>query len=72
MTTAYWRHKERLYSTCGLELGLETGSFNPSHLQPIQRASELQSYRARNQSFRAKYENLEHCESQLKAIFDTF
>ena len=31
------------------------------------RASEL-----RNQSFRARYENTEHCESQLKAIFDTF
>ena len=31
------------------------------------RASEL-----RNQSFRARYENPEHCESQLKAIFDTF
>ena len=39
------------------------------------RASELQSYRAselQNQSFRARYENTEHCESQLKAIFDTF
>ena len=72
MTTAYWRCKERLYSNCGLELGLEIGSFNPSHLQPIQ---ELQSFRAselRNQIFRARYENLEHCESQLKAIFDTF
>ena len=38
------------------------------------RASELQSYK----SFRAskpelqRYENTEHCESQLKAIFDTF
>ena len=44
-------------------MGLETGSCNPSHLQPIQRASELQNKR---------YEKLEHCESQLKAIFDTF
>ena len=41
------------------------------------RASELHSYK----SFRAtraselrtqRYENPEHCESQLKAIFDTF
>ena len=48
-------------------MGLEIGSFNPSHLQPVQRASEL-----RNQSFRARYENTEHCESQLKAVFDTF
>ena len=31
-TTAYWRCKERLYSFCGLELGLEIGSFNPSRL----------------------------------------
>ena len=52
-------------------MGLEIGSFNPSHLGPIQ---ELQSYRAtraselRNQSFRARYENSEHCESQLKAV----
>ena len=46
MTTAYWRRKERLYSFCGLELGLETGScFNPSQLQPIHRATELQSFR---------------------------
>ena len=52
MTTAYWRRKERVYSFCGLELGLETGScFNPSQLRPIQ---ELQS-------FEPRYENLEHC-----------
>ena len=43
MTTAYWRHKERLYLFCGLESGLETGScFNPSQLQPAHRATELQ------------------------------
>ena len=71
MTTAYWRHKERLYSFCGLELGLESSCFNPSQLQPIQ---ELQSYRAtRASELRTqRYENTEHCESQLKAIFDTF
>ena len=63
MTTAYWRRKERLYPNCGLELGLEIGSFNPSHLQPIQ---ELQSF------ITQRYENLEHCESQLQAVFDTF
>ena len=51
-------------------MGIES-SFNPSQLRPIQ---ELQSYK----SFRAselrtqRYENTEHCESQLKAVFDTF
>ena len=43
------------------------------------RASELQSYKS-YKCFRAskaelrtqRYENTEHCESQLKAIFDTF
>ena len=68
MTTAYWRCKERLYSNCGLELGLES-SFNPSQLQPIQ---QLQSYRATRASELQRYENTEHCKSQLKAIFDTF
>ena len=48
-TTAYWRCKERLYSFCGLELGLESSHFNPSQLQPIQ---ELQSFRASNPEVR--------------------
>ena len=39
-TTAYWRHKKRVYFG-GLEMGLEKGSFNPSHLQPAQQ--ELQN-----------------------------
>ena len=34
------------------------------------RATELQSFKTRTS--KARYENLEHCESQLKAIFDTF
>ena len=62
--TAYWRRKERVYSSCGLDLGLEIGSSssNPSHLRPIQELQsfiptkegnrELQSYKS-YQSFRA-------------------
>ena len=69
MTTAYWRRKERLYSNCGLKLGLETGSFNPSCLQPAQ--LELHSFTA-SQLQNKRYENLENCKSQLKAIFNTF
>ena len=45
----------REYTHCGLELGLETGSyFNPSRAEPIQRASELQSFRDSKQRNRAR------------------
>ena len=69
MTTAYWRRKERLYSFCGLELGLESSCFNPSQLRPIQELqsyTELQSYRATqsfrasNPSFEQRYENAQN------------
>ena len=47
-TTAYWRRKERLYSNCGLELGLEIGSSssNPSQLS-TSAYKELQSFKTR-------------------------
>ena len=76
MTTAYWRRKERLYSNCGLELGLEIGSFNPSRLQPttkelslhLRKASEETNKRASNRG--TKIQNT--VKVNLKAIFDTF
>ena len=52
-------------------MGLEIGSFNPSHLQPGH--TELQSYKSnrgkhpRKELRTQRYENTEHCESQLKA-----
>ena len=66
MTTAYWRCKERVYSIVDSNQDLKQAVLKPSQLRPTQRASELQSFRIQ------RYENLEHCKSQLKAIFDTF
>ena len=62
MTTAYWRHKERVYSTVDSNWDLKQAVL----IQVIyNQYKELQS-------FKQRYKNLEHCESQLKAIFDTF
>ena len=37
------------------------------------RASELQELQSfKTRASKARYKNLEHCESQLKAVFDTF
>ena len=46
MTTAYWRCKERLYSNCRLELGLES-SFKSKSAMTNTRATELQSFETR-------------------------
>ena len=69
MTTAYWRHKERLYSFVDSNWDLKAVLIQVSYDQYKSfRATELQASELRTQ----RYENTEHCKSQLKAIFDTF
>ena len=62
-TTAYWRRKERVYSIVDSNWDLKQVVL----IQVIyNQYKELQSFKTQ------RYENLEHCKSQLKAIFDTF
>ena len=54
MTTAYWRCKERLYSNCGLKLGLEKQAVL---IQVIYNQHNNKSFR---ETEKQRYENLEN------------
>ena len=66
MITAYWRCKERVYSLVDSNRDLKQAAVLIQ--VTYNQYKELQSFKASKQ----RYKNLEHCKSQLKAVFDTF